>query len=57
MEQNEKDLFAENAGDILEAEPFDPLAAGDMPEIREMPSYKTCGMKQWHNTDRTAKQI
>ena len=40
MEQNEKGCFAENAGDILEAEPFDPLAAGDMPEIREMPSYE-----------------
>ena len=31
MEQNEKGCFAENAGDILETKPIDPLSAGDMP--------------------------
>ncbi|MGN0520248.1 MAG: hypothetical protein ACI4LB_05850 [Candidatus Fimenecus sp.] len=40
MEQNEKGFFAENAVNTSETEPFDPLAAGDMPEIREMPSYE-----------------
>lgn len=40
MEQNEKGFSAETAGEIPETKPFDPLAAGDMPEIREMPSYE-----------------